>query len=41
VSNESIHAFYATTDANEEDVILHEKGTVESEYGDEFNDWED
>jgi hypothetical protein len=31
----------ATADADEEDVILREKGTVESEYDDEFNDEED
>jgi hypothetical protein len=34
-------AFYATADADEEDVILYEKGTVESEYDNEFNDGED
>ncbi len=39
--SESIHVFYATADADEEDVILHEKGTVESEYDDEVNDGED
>jgi hypothetical protein len=33
--------FYATADAYEEDVILHEKGTVESEYDDDFDDGED
>ncbi len=38
ITYESIHAFYATSDADEEDVILHEKGTVESKYDDEFND---
>ncbi len=38
---ECISAFYATADADEEDVILCEKGTVESEYDDEFNDGED
>jgi hypothetical protein len=41
ITYESIHAFNATTDADEEDVILSEKGTVESEYDDEFNDRED
>ena len=41
ITYESIHAFYATADADEEDVILCEKGTVESEYDDEFNDEED
>ncbi len=33
--------FYATADADKKEVILHEKGTVESEYDDEFNDGED
>ncbi len=37
----SIRAFYATADADEEDEILHEKGTVESEHDDKFNDGED
>ena len=32
---------YATADADEEDVILHEKGTVESEYENNFDDGED
>ncbi len=41
ITYESIRAFYATADADEEDVILCEKGTVESEYDDEFNDGED
>jgi hypothetical protein len=41
ITYESIHAFYATADADEEDVILCEKGTVESEYDGEFNDGED
>ena len=41
ITYESIRAFYATADADEEDVILHKKGTVESEYDDEFNDGED
>ncbi len=41
ITYECIHAFYATADANEEDVILHEKGTVESEYDDELYDGED
>jgi hypothetical protein len=27
---ECIRAFYATADADEEDIILHDKGTVES-----------
>ncbi len=38
---ESFRAFYATADEDEEDVILREKGTVESEYDDEFDDGED
>jgi hypothetical protein len=38
---ESIRAFYATAGADEEDVILHEKRTVESENDNEFNDGED
>jgi hypothetical protein len=33
--------FHATADADEEDVILREKGTVESEYDDEFDEEED
>ncbi len=41
ITYESIHAFYATADADEEDVILRQKGTVESEYDSEFNDGED
>ncbi len=41
VTYECIRAFYATADADEEDVILCEKGTVESEYDDEFDDGED
>jgi hypothetical protein len=32
ITYECIRAFYATADADEEDVILCEKGTVESEY---------
>jgi hypothetical protein len=38
ITDECIRAFYATADADEEDVILHEKGTVESEYDNNFND---
>ncbi len=38
---ECIRAFYATADADEEDVIFHEKGTVESEYNDELDDGKD
>jgi hypothetical protein len=41
ITYESICSFYATVDADEENVILHEKGIVESEYDDEFNDGED
>ncbi len=33
--------FYATADADEEDVILREKGTVESEYDNECDNGED
>jgi hypothetical protein len=32
---------YATAVTDEEDVILHEKGTIESEYDNEFDDGED
>jgi hypothetical protein len=41
ITYECIRAFYATADADEEVVILCEKGTVESEYDNEFNDRED
>jgi hypothetical protein len=41
ITYESIHACYATADEDKEDEILQEKGTVESEYDDEFNDGED
>ncbi len=41
ITYECIRAFYATADADEEDVILSEKGTVESEYDNEFDDGED
>jgi hypothetical protein len=41
ITYECICLFYATADADEEDVILREKGTVESEYDDEFNDGKD
>ena len=41
ITCESIRAFYATADEDEEDVILHEKGAVESEYDDDFDDGED
>jgi hypothetical protein len=33
--------FYSTADADEEEVIFHEKGTVESEYNNYFDDGED
>jgi hypothetical protein len=36
-----ICAFYATADADEEEIILHEKGTEESEYDNDFEDGED
>ncbi len=41
ITYKCIRAFYATADADEEDVILSEKGTVESEYDVEFYDGED
>ncbi len=41
ITYECIRTFYATADANEEYVILREKGTVESEYDDELDDGED
>jgi hypothetical protein len=41
ITYESICAFHATADEDEEDVILCEKGTVEREYDNEFNDGED
>jgi hypothetical protein len=41
ITYECICAFYATADTDEEDVILHEKGTVESEYDDDFHEGED
>jgi hypothetical protein len=33
--------FHATADADEEEIILHEKGTVESEYENYFGDGDD
>jgi hypothetical protein len=33
--------FYATADADEEEGILGEKGTLESEYDNDFDDGED
>ncbi len=41
ITYESIHVFHATADADEEDVMLREKGTEESEYDDDLNDGED
>ncbi len=41
ITYECIRKLYATAYGNEEDVILREKGTVESEYDDDFNDGED
>ncbi len=41
ITYECIRTYYATADADEEDVILHEKGTVESEYDNDFGDRED
>jgi hypothetical protein len=41
ITYECTCAFYATADADAEDVILHEKGTVESEYDNELDDGED
>ncbi len=35
--NVSTH-FYATADADKEETILHEKGTIESEYDGDFAD---
>jgi hypothetical protein len=41
ITYECIRAFYATVDADEGDVVLREKGIVESAYDDEFDDGED
>ncbi len=41
ITYECIRVFYATADADEEDVILREKGTVEIEYDNDFDDGED
>ena len=41
ITYECIRAFYATADADDKDVILREKGTVESEYDNELDDGED
>jgi hypothetical protein len=41
INYECIRVYYATADADEEDVILREKGTVESDYDNDFDDGED
>jgi hypothetical protein len=41
ITYECIHAFYATADADEDEIILQEKGTVEIEYEDDFVDGDD
>ena len=41
ITYECIRMFHATADADEEDVILREKGTVESEYDDDLDDGDD
>ncbi len=41
ITYECICAFYGTVDADEKDVILHEKKTVQSEYDNELDDGED
>ncbi len=41
ITYECICAFYATADADEEEIILHEKETIESEYHDDFGDGDD
>ncbi len=41
ITYECIHAFYATVDADEEDVILRKKGMLESEYDNKFDDGKD
>jgi hypothetical protein len=41
ITYECIHVYYATVDSDEEDVILQEKGTVESEYDDDLDDDKD
>ncbi len=40
INYECIRAFYATTDAHEEEIILCEKETAESEYDNDFEDGE-
>ncbi len=41
ITYESIRAYYTTVDSDEEDVILREKGTVESEYDNDLDDGDD
>ncbi len=41
ITYECIRGYYATVDSDEEDVILQEKGTVESEYDDDLDDDKD
>jgi hypothetical protein len=41
ITCECIRVFYATADADEEDVFFYEKGTEESEYDNDFDDGED
>ncbi len=41
ITYECIRAYYATINSDEEDVILQEKGTVESEYDDDLDDDKD
>jgi hypothetical protein len=38
ITFECIRAFYVTADADEEEINLHEKGTVESEHDNDFGD---
>jgi hypothetical protein len=41
ITYECIRVFYATADADEEEVILYEKRIVESDYDNYFDDGED
>ncbi len=41
ITYESIRVYDATVDSDEENVILHEKGPVESEYDDGLDDGDD
>jgi hypothetical protein len=41
ITYECVRAIYATADADEEEIVLREKGTVESEYDNDFEDGED